>query len=148
MEQSLDSTAYLTAEAFAADCAAIFHRQWFCAAREEDLPQPGDHSVIDVAGESVLLVRGKQGALHAHYNVCRHRGARLCDADSDSGQGSVMCPYHAWTYNLQGRLTRAMNMKGIQGFAAGKYSATAQDVSVKRLTRSNPTMAKKFDELR
>src|SRR5690606_25044347 len=54
--------------------------------------------------ESVLITRDLQGELHAFANVCRHRGARLCDAHTDSGQGSLMCPYHAWTYALDGRL--------------------------------------------
>jgi Rieske 2Fe-2S family protein len=66
--------------------------------------QPGNRTVVELAGESVLITRDLDGQLHALANVCRHRGARLCDQHSDSGQGSLMCPYHAWTYALDGRL--------------------------------------------
>ena len=65
-------------EIFAQEKEQIFFREWFCAGREEQLPKPGDFLVLDVAGESVLVVRTKDGGLKAHYNVCRHRGAQLC----------------------------------------------------------------------
>ena len=81
----------------------LFLGSWYLALRADSL-KPGNRRVLDVAGESVLVTRDLDGTLHAFANVCRHRGARLCDADSDSGQGSVMCPYHAWTYALDGRL--------------------------------------------
>ena len=76
MERSLPSSMYITAPAFEADKANIFMREWFCAGRESDLPEPGSHVVLDVAGESVIVVRTKAGDIKAHYNVCRHRGAR------------------------------------------------------------------------
>jgi len=81
----------------------LFLGSWYLALRADSL-KLGNRRVLDIAGESVLVTRDLDGTLHAFANVCRHRGARLCDADSDSGQGSVMCPYHAWTYALDGRL--------------------------------------------
>ena len=127
MEQSLDSTAYLTADAFAQDRSAIFARQWFCAGRDEDLPQAGDHLVLDVAGESVLLVRDKTGALYANYNVCRHRGSRMCDAANDArwgvtldagvvGRNMIRCPYHGWSYAFDGKLLAAPQLQDTPGF--------------------------------
>ncbi len=127
MEQSLPSSAYLTAEAFAADRSAIFAHQWFCAAREEDLPEVGDHLVLDIAGESVLLVRDKAGTLHAHYNVCRHRGSRMCDAANDArwgvtldagvvGRNMIRCPYHGWSYGFDGKLLAAPQLQDTPGF--------------------------------
>jgi len=94
---------YLSDEIWEVERERIFHRGWFLAARGDTLG-PGNRTVVDVAGESVLITRNLDGSLHAFANVCRHRGARLCDAHSDSGQGSLMCPYHAWTYALDGRL--------------------------------------------
>ena len=132
MEQSLDSTAYLTAEAFALDRSTIFARQWFCAGREEDLPLAGDHRVLDIAGENVLLVRDRTGVLYAHYNVCRHRGSRLCDAANDArwgvtldagvvGGNRIRCPYHGWTYGFDGKLLAAPQLQDTPGFAKADY---------------------------
>lgn len=127
MERSLPSEAYLTAEAFAADKDRILARDWFCAGREEELAAPGDFIVREAAGESILIVRDKAGALHAHYNVCRHRGARLCDPAIDARwgvnfkagvtpAGLIRCPYHNWAYGLDGRLVAAPNVEEAPGF--------------------------------
>jgi Rieske 2Fe-2S family protein len=94
---------YLSEEVWQAERARLFHGGWFLAARADRLER-GNRTVVDVAGESVLIARDLDGELHAFANVCRHRGARLCDAREVSGQGSLMCPYHAWTYALDGRL--------------------------------------------
>ena len=94
---------YLSDEVWQAERAKIFHGGWFLAARGDRLDR-GNRTVVDIAGESVLIARDLDGCLHAFANVCRHRGARLCDAHSDTGQGTLMCPYHAWTYALDGFL--------------------------------------------
>jgi Rieske 2Fe-2S family protein len=118
LEPTLPRDAYLSAEQFAREKERILCREWLCAAREEELPAPGDYLVLDVAGESILLVRTREGQLAAHYNVCRHRGAQLvAPADpSDSGRSpgptgsfgsGIKCPYHAWTYALDGALRTA-----------------------------------------
>ncbi len=127
LQRSLPASAYLTAEAFALDRRAIFSRDWNCVAREEDLLERGDHLVVDIAGESVLLVRGAEDAIHAHYNMCRHRGARLCDAANDArwgvtldagvvGRTMIRCPYHGWSYALDGRLLAAPQLQDAPGF--------------------------------
>ncbi len=76
LQPSLPSDAYRTPESFATDRRTILAREWFCTGRTDQIPAPGDHLVLDIAGESVLVVRDKAGTLYAHYNVCRHRGAR------------------------------------------------------------------------
>lgn len=132
MEQSLESAAYLTAEAFATDRSRILAREWVCAAREEDLAEPGSHVVLEIAGESVLVVRDRAGTLHAHYNVCRHRGARICDAGNDARWGvtldagvitgnRIRCPYHGWTYGFDGRLLAAPQLQDMPGFAKADF---------------------------
>jgi Rieske 2Fe-2S family protein len=84
----------------------IFFREWFYAARADEAPEPGDFVTVDVAGESILLVRGKDSELRGFYNVCRHRGSRLCDAETRGHlkSAAIKCPYHAWTYGADGRL--------------------------------------------
>lgn len=118
LEKSLPSEYYLSAEIFAQERERIFSREWFCAGRADRLPEPGGVRVLDLLGESVLLTRTREGTFAAHYNVCRHRGARLCATDAAAGEcglargglsagGTIRCPYHAWTYGLDGRLIGA-----------------------------------------
>ncbi len=122
MERSLPSEAYITEKSWAWEKADIMAREWFCAGREEDIPEPGDNKLLDIAGENILLVRGKDGKVYAHYNVCRHRGARLCDAANDAKWGLelnggvigglVRCPYHGWSYGLDGSLLASPGVSG------------------------------------
>ncbi len=120
LERSLPSDCYTSPSFFAQERERLFLREWFCVLREEDLPHPGDHRVVEVLGESVLVVRAKDGRLRAHYNVCPHRGTRLCGEDREllgpSGvlpNGSIRCPYHAWTFGLDGRLLSAPHVAGV-----------------------------------
>ena len=94
---------YHSDEVWQSERSQIFHGGWMLAGAGQRL-QPGNRTVVDIAGESVLLTRDLQGHLHAFANVCRHRGSRLCEAHDTTTQGSLMCPYHAWTYALDGRL--------------------------------------------
>lgn len=107
LEPSLPRAAYVDDAFFAREREAIFWTEWMCAARSETLAQPGDFIVLDVAGESVILVRARDGSLRAHYNLCRHRGSRLIEKDRGTLRGSIACPYHGWTYDLDGRLIGA-----------------------------------------
>ena len=97
---------YHAPDTFELERERIFFRHWMYVARADEAPEPGDFAVVDVAGESILVVRGKDEELRAFYNVCRHRGSRLCDAESAGhAKGSIRCPYHAWSYAYDGRLT-------------------------------------------
>ena len=100
---TLTGREYSSDDVFAIERQRIFHRSWFYVCRDERLAA-GDRFVADVAGESVLLVKDRDGQVHAHANVCRHRGARLCDESGPGSKGGITCPYHAWTYSLDGRL--------------------------------------------
>jgi Rieske 2Fe-2S family protein len=105
----------------------IWARTWLCVAREEELPRPGAFAVKSVAGASVLLVRREDGRLGAYHNVCRHRGTLLCG--QDSGQASkFQCPYHAWTYGLDGRLLSAPHMDQVADFREAEYPLAAVPV--------------------
>ncbi len=100
---TLTGREYLSDEVWQEERQRIFRSGWLMAGAGQRL-QRGNRTVVDLAGESVLLTRDLDGALHAFANVCRHRGARLCEGHDASAQGSLMCPYHAWTYALDGRL--------------------------------------------
>ncbi len=101
---------YTGQDIFAAEQRLIFERMWFCAARASDLAGPGAYRTVPVGRESVLLVRGHDEVLRAFLNVCRHRGARLCAEESGKVRRAFQCPYHAWTYGLDGTLLAAPNL--------------------------------------
>lgn len=103
LTSTLNSADYCSEQVYEIERQRLFHGGWFLALRSDTLA-PGNRTVVDIAGESILVTRDLQGELHAFANVCRHRGAKLCDERSDTSQGSLMCPYHAWTYALDGRL--------------------------------------------
>jgi Rieske 2Fe-2S family protein len=109
--RTLPGSSYLSREWFDREANAIFWREWFVVGREEAIPAPGDYLNVEIAGESVLIVRQRSGELRGVYNVCRHRGSQLVtDEPADSPgrfKGSIRCPYHAWTYGLDGELRSA-----------------------------------------
>ncbi|MFF5987780.1 aromatic ring-hydroxylating oxygenase subunit alpha [Prauserella flavalba] len=95
---------------FAREQENVFEALWFCAVRGADIPAPGDYRTVQIGRESVLVSRSRSGTVRAFLNVCRHRGARLCTEESGSVRRSFQCPYHAWTYDLDGRLIAAPNL--------------------------------------
>jgi len=102
LEPSLSRGAYWDAAHYAREQEAIFWDQWFYAGRADQLEGAGAYRVLDVAGESVILIRGDDG-FYAHLNFCRHRGSRLLCGEGVV-RGSIRCPYHSWAYALDGRL--------------------------------------------
>jgi glycine betaine catabolism A len=140
LEPTLPSAWYRDSSIFKLEQERIFAREWLCVGREEELAAPGDHKLLQVVGESILLVRNARGALRAFYNVCRHRGAQLCRIDGASPvpgmavQGgviagrSIVCPYHQWSYDLDGRLIAAPHMAGTPDF--DKTSVSLSPVAV------------------
>ncbi len=80
----------------------IFAREWCCVGRAGDFATPGRYLATDIAGEPVLVVGGADGTIRAFSNICRHRGARLLEGTGEARR--IVCPYHAWTYDLEGRL--------------------------------------------
>jgi Rieske 2Fe-2S family protein len=107
---------------FAEEAERIFARRWLCVGREAQVAHPGDYVVQRVGEESVILLRDRAGGLRAFYNVCRHRGTRLCPADA-AGRlpGTIQCPYHAWTWALDGTLVGAPSADDIDGFRKADY---------------------------
>jgi len=134
MQKSLPSDYYRSSQIFAKEKEKIFCREWFCAAREEQIPAPGDVLVLNVDGESVFVARTKEGEIKAHYNVCRHRGARLLPEPGEElpkdiklnggvlGANGIRCPYHLWTYSLDGKLLNAPYTKETEGFCKAEFS--------------------------
>ncbi|HEY2224468.1 aromatic ring-hydroxylating dioxygenase subunit alpha [Actinomycetospora sp.] len=110
LRETLPGRYYTDPTIFTAEQALIFETGWFCAVLAADIPDPGNFETVEVGRESVIVARGRGGEIHAYLNVCRHRGARLCTQDKGSVRRSFQCPYHAWTYGLDGKLTAAPNL--------------------------------------
>jgi Rieske 2Fe-2S family protein len=106
---------------FALEMRRVFHNSWQCVGTADEVPRPGDYRTVELGGSGVMMIRGKDGALRAFHNVCRHRGTRLLGAPEGSGLRAIRCPYHAWTYDLEGNLVAAPHMDGIEGFERRGY---------------------------
>lgn len=104
---------------YARDMDRIFRRHWLCLGHESQLPEPGDFIQVTVETEAVVVARDQSGVIHAFLNVCRHRGAEVC-TKSAGNTAYFVCPYHAWTYGLDGSLQAARHMP--EGFDRSAYS--------------------------
>ena len=105
---------YTDPAVYAAERELIFARQWCSVARVEDVAEPGDYVTFILAGEPIVVVRDRDGDLHALANVCRHRNATVVEGAGNAK--ALQCPYHLWTYRLDGQLAHAPGMDGATGF--------------------------------
>ncbi|MGQ0641707.1 MAG: aromatic ring-hydroxylating oxygenase subunit alpha [Gemmatimonadaceae bacterium] len=128
--KTLPQYCYLAPHMLAAERTRIFAEHWLCIGRAEQLATPGSFMVANIGAESVIVVRDRtSGTLHAHFNVCRHRGTRLCtEAKGEFGE-TIQCPYHAWTYALDGSLLRAPTMQDVEGFDREDFSLVRAGVA-------------------
>lgn len=94
----------------------IFRASWLLAGHVLALPEPGSYFLHEFGADSVIVLRGVDGKIRAHHNFCRHRGTRLCTAATGKLDSTLRCSYHAWTYELDGRLRGAPNMQDVTGF--------------------------------
>jgi carnitine monooxygenase subunit len=102
--QSLPAWIYRDPEFFEREKQAIFRNSWQAVCHVNDIPRTGDFHTFEFFGESVVVLRGEDGAVRAFHNVCRHRAARILDGPKGHCGRRITCPYHAWTYGLDGRL--------------------------------------------
>ncbi len=106
---SLEQAFYKDPEIYQAELSQIFSTHWLYAGHTSQIPNVGNYVTLDIAVESIIIVRTANGHIKAHINVCRHRGSRLCLEPSGSAK-MLTCPYHAWSYSLEGELISARNM--------------------------------------
>jgi Rieske 2Fe-2S family protein len=104
-ENSLPKHFYIDEDHYKRELDAIWFKHWLYVCRSEALENKGDYQVLDVGGQSIIVIRGKEGAIHAFHNTCRHRGSILTTESKGCFKGGIVCPYHAWTYAVDGRLT-------------------------------------------
>ncbi len=104
MEQSLPAWMYHDPGFFELERERLFRTTWQLVCHVNDVPEPGDYTTLDLLGEKALVLRGADGEVRAFHNVCRHRAARLADGDQGNCGHRLVCPYHAWSYGLDGAL--------------------------------------------
>ncbi len=115
-QHTLPGEYFTSEEIFRAERTQIFHRSWLLAGHVSQLPAPGSYFLFELDRESVLVLRDAGGTVRAFHNLCRHRGSRLCLAPHGEIGATLQCPYHAWTYGLDGTLRAAPNMGDVPGF--------------------------------
>ena len=120
-QRTLPRRYYVDPAIYAEEQERVFAQRWVCVGRGAELAAPGDYVLRSIAGESVIVVRGPDGAVRAFYNVCRHRGTRLCEIARGRLSETIQCPYHAWTYTLDGALIGAPHMNEVAGFDKRDY---------------------------
>jgi glycine betaine catabolism A len=120
---------FISPEVFAEEQAAIFSAQWVLVGHQSQIAKAGDYFVQEVAGESLIIARDREGSIRGFYNVCRHRGTRLCE-DQSGHAPAIQCPYHAWMYGLDGRLIGAPHMDDVAGFEKADYSLHGVNLAI------------------
>ena len=118
--KTLPQRYFVSPEIFAEELQKIFASNWLLVGHQNQLAKPGDYFLAEVADESLIVVKDQRSTIRAFYNVCRHRGARLCE-EQNGHATAIQCPYHAWTYALDGRLLGAPHMDETPGFNKAEY---------------------------
>ena len=117
-ETALEREFYTGEEEYRVDLEMIWYRDWLFVGHDCEVPKPGNYLTVQIGEYPVVVVRDRNGELRAFHNACRHRGSRICSAE----RGTVtrlVCPYHQWTYHLDGRLFAARDMG--EGFDRSQY---------------------------
>lgn len=119
---TLPGISYTAPEVFTAEQQRMLETMWFCAVRMEDLDGPGKFKTVQIGRESVIVSRNRRGEIRAFFNICRHRGVKLCTETEGERKRSFQCMYHAWTYDLDGKLIAAPNLASMPDIDRDTYS--------------------------
>ena len=111
---AMPTSVYTSEEFLERELSDVFSKDWFCVGRASALENVGDYLTLELANQPIIVLRDKDGALKAMSNVCLHRMSTLLEGQGNAR--SIVCPYHAWTYNLDGTLRGAPAMTQNQGF--------------------------------
>src|SRR5205085_4311801 len=127
--KTLSQNYFVSPEIFAEEQKEIFAKQWLLVGHQSQLEKSGDFFLATITGESVIVIRDQKSQVRGFYNVCRHRGTRLKE-DACGHASAIQCPYHAWTYGLDGRLIGAPHMDEVPGFDKADYSLKPVKVGI------------------
>jgi glycine betaine catabolism A len=121
-QRTLPQEFYLSQEHFRAELSTLFLNRWLCVAHSDDISEPGQFLNLRFGSESILLIRDHQNVLRANFNVCRHRGTQIIESPCGKLGKTIQCPYHAWTYSLDGNLVGVPDEKELEGFCRSEHS--------------------------
>ena len=130
VEHTLPSQWYLDESHYQRELKSIWYRQWLYAGRSDTLSENGSYQLLDIGSQQLILLRDQQGQFRAFHNTCRHRGSLLLTEPQGKLGQSIVCPYHGWSYSLQGELKRAPSNFQQQDFnpeALGLYAVSARE---------------------
>jgi carnitine monooxygenase subunit len=127
---SLPGWIYRDADFLRAEKEQVFAASWQIVCHLNDIPNPGDYHTLDFLGEPIVAVRGRDFGVKAFFNVCRHRAARLVDGGSGHCPGRIVCPYHAWTYDLDGTLSSVPHRKEFVDFSLHDFGLKPVETEV------------------
>src|SRR5947208_5391668 len=127
--KSLPQKDFVSPDIFVKEQAEIFSKEWLLVGHQSKIPEPWDYFLATIAGESVIVTRDQKSQVRGFYNVCRHRGTRLKE-DAYGHFSAIQCPYHAWTYGLDGRLIGAPHMDDVPDFVKADYSLHAVNLAL------------------
>lgn len=128
---SLPAWAYSDPEFFAVERERVFAPSWQIVCHERDIANPGDWHTLDFIGESVIVARGSDGVVRAFTNICRHRGSRIVDGTHGCAR-KLVCPYHAWTYELDGRLSGVPDSASYPAFDRSRHGLASVGLEIWR----------------
>ena len=120
--RTLPQECYTDPDFFRREMEAIHFDMWLAAGRTEQIKKPGDFFVCEIANAGIIVLRDDANAIRAFHNTCRHRGTLLCAVGHGALPGRIQCPYHAWTYRLDGTLASAPHMEKVEGFRESDHS--------------------------
>jgi len=123
--ESLPARLYRDVDFFEAERLKLFAKSWHLICHVNDIPKAGDYHTLDILGEKFLALRGAEGVVRSFHNVCRHRGSRLADGASGNCGHSLVCPYHAWSYALDGSLKAVPPWQGLEDLNLAQHGLVA-----------------------
>jgi len=121
-QRAMEAFNYLDADVFTAELTSVLASTWQFACHSSQVEKPGDYVAFEIAGEPLFTVHGQDGEIRTFYNVCMHRGHQLLEGEGSKRQ--ITCPYHAWSYQLDGALRKAPHADSRPGFDASQICLT------------------------
>ena len=126
----LPAWSFFNNEMFEAEKDLLFRRHWQLVCHSNDIPNNGDFITWDLVGERALVLRGSDGEVRAFHNLCKHRGSRVLAVDSGNCKSAITCPFHGWTYNLDGTLRGASQPASLPSLDPVKYGLPPLEMDI------------------
>ena len=128
-DYAIDQYFYRSHLVYEKELDALIFRSWLYACHVSEITSPGDYQLFEIGEDSVIISRDAAGEIHALMNICRHRGARVCE-EANGNRKTFVCPYHGWVYNTDGSLRAAREMEVKEGFDGSQYGLKAVRIEV------------------